>query len=167
MEARLSSCSPSDRSDINNRMRPIRWACAVRQDIKVPVPWWWTLPLHSKMNWVPLSCPDPSNNNVTTASPPAPVPPDGKPFPSNGNPPVSPPQSELQRGRHAHSLKSRAVQRQGCERGVREVAAARQAEGLQPGAAPADLHHAFVRNALGTQNRKAGQKAQETETWIY
>lgn len=78
---------------------------------------------------------------------------------------VSPPQSELQSGRHAHSLKSRAVQRQGCERGVREVAAARQAEGLQPGAAPADLHHAFVRNALGTQNRKAGQKAQETETW--
>lgn len=45
------------------------------------------------------------------------------------------------------NLKSRAVQSQGCERGVCEVAAARKAEGLQPVAAPADLHHASVRNA--------------------
>lgn len=73
-----------------------------------------------------------------------------RPFPADRKPSRSArPRSELQSKRLAHSLKSRAVQSQGCERGVREVAAAGKAEGLQPVAAPANLHHALIRDALG------------------
>ena len=50
-----------------------------------------------------------------------------------------------------HSLESGAVQGQGCQGGVGEAAAAGQAERLQPRAAPAQLHHAVVRDALRSQ----------------
>lgn len=53
----------------------------------------------------------------------------------------------------AHSLESGAVQGQGRQGGVGEAAAAGQAERLQPRAAPAQLHHAVVRDALRAKRR--------------
>lgn len=104
------------------------------------------------MNWI-TRCPTPipRQKPTTTQPPPSPPPPvpTGKPFSSCRKPSQSAqPSSGLQSKSVVHSLKSWAVQSQGCERGVCEVAAARKAEGLQPVASPAYLHHAFIRNAL-------------------
>lgn len=66
-------------------------------------------------------------------------------------PAEKPPRPARPQALRVHSLESGAVQGQGCQGGVGEAAAAGQAERLQPRAAPAQLHHAVVRDALQSQ----------------
>ena len=120
------------------------------------------LPLHPQMNWMPQCPPRPTRQPLPP--PPALMPPAGQTLPSPRKPSRSAlPHSEQQSERHSDSLKSWAVQSQGCERGIREVAAAGEAEGLQPGAAPANLHHAFICNALETKPGSRVRRHQHTE----
>lgn len=116
----------------------------------------------------PLPPPPPSNPN-----------PAAKPFSSCRKPFRSAPSSEFKAESTVHSLKPWAVQSQGREGRVCEVTAARKAEGLQPGTAPAYLHHAFICDALGKTkaerkiggcqqhwNRSSGQMELTTVSWL-
>lgn len=125
--------------------------CEGHQEIKIPVVVDSVVPSHTSLKELITHCP-PQSKKPT----PPPTPSTSQPLPTCRKPSWSA-QALSCKGRSVvHSLKSWAVQSQGRERGIRKVAAARKAEGLQPVAAPAYLYYTFICDALG--ETKAGRQ---------